>query len=143
MTGAISVQCSCGQAAFTLRGEPAARAHCHCNACRDFYGTAILSATAWNPEAVQVERGEVASFTHPTRQMARTFCRACGETLFGTNRLGMRVVPNSLAARAAGGSLPEAWQPTMHLFYRHRIMDVDDALVKYLDGWDGPRWLAP
>ena len=40
MTGALSVQCSCGSTAFTLRGEPAARAHCHCNACRDFYGTA-------------------------------------------------------------------------------------------------------
>ncbi len=26
----------------------------------------------------------------------------------------------------------------MHLFYRHRVIDVIDALPKYLDGWDGP-----
>lgn len=48
-----------------------------------------------------------------TVQLSRTFCR----------------------------SLPEARQPTMHLFYRHRIIDVADALVKYLDGWDGPQFV--
>lgn len=125
-------------AAFALQGDPAARAHCHCEACRDFYGTAVLSATAWHAQALRMVRGEVANFAHPLRQMSRTFCVRCGETLFGTNRLGMRVVPNSLAARAAGGVLPSGWQPSMHLFYRHRVIDIDDSLVKYLDGWDGP-----
>ncbi|MBU6528184.1 hypothetical protein OGR47_14565 [Methylocystis sp. MJC1] len=50
----------------------------------------------------------------------------------------MRVLLNSFVARAAGGELPEEMQATMHLFYRHRIIDIDDELLKYLDGWDGP-----
>ncbi|MBB3261440.1 hypothetical protein F4827_006277 [Paraburkholderia bannensis] len=29
-------------------------------------------------------------------------------------------------------------RPTMHLFYRHRVIDVRDSQIKYLDGWDGP-----
>lgn len=140
MTGTKTIQCMCGQCAFELHGEPAARAHCHCNACRDFYGAAVLSATAWNAGAVHLSRGDSASFAHPVRQMSRTFCTHCGETLFGTNRLGMRVVPNSIVARA-GGSLPLSWQPTMHLFYRHRLISVDDVLPKYLDGWDGPQFV--
>ena len=35
--------------------------------------------------------------------------------------------------RAAGRAAP-----AMHLFYRQRVIDVVDALPKYLDGWDGP-----
>lgn len=26
----------------------------------------------------------------------------------------------------------------MHLFYRQRVIDVSDALPKYLDGWGAP-----
>lgn len=138
MTLSTAIQCQCGQTGFVLLGEPAARAHCHCQACRDFYGTSVLSATAWPAHALQVTQGEPASYAHPTRQMSKSFCQRCGEVLFGTNRLGMRVVPNSLAARAAGGALPPGWQPAMHLFYRHRVIDVADDLTKYSDGWDGP-----
>lgn len=142
MTRTQSVRCLCGAVTVTLRGEPAARANCHCATCRDFYGTAMLSATAWQPEQVSVAGGD-ATFRHPSKTMSRTWCAACGEIVFGTNRLGMRVVPNSVTARAHGGQLPAAWQPTMHLFYRQRVIDVVDALPKFLDGWDGPTLDTP
>jgi hypothetical protein len=143
MAVSMSIQCHCGNVSFELHNQPAARANCHCQSCRDFYGTSILSATAWNAEAVQLTNGQVTTFAHPTKQLSRTFCINCGETLFGTNRLGMRVVPNSIVARAAGGIVPEHWRPTMHLFYRFRIIDVADGLTKYVDGWDGPEYKAP
>ncbi|MDF3832523.1 GFA family protein [Cupriavidus basilensis] len=135
-----TLTCLCGQVQLRIAGEPVARANCHCQACRDFYGTPVFAATAWEPAHVAVERGDdqLATYQHATRQLQRHFCRQCGETLFGTNRLGMSVVPNSLFARASDGVLPDALQPAMHLFYRHRVVDVADALPKYLDGWDGP-----
>ncbi|VVE30955.1 aldehyde-activating protein [Pandoraea pneumonica] len=120
-----------------LHGAPAARANCHCNACRDFYGAPVLAATAWSPEQVGVD-GATQVFAHPSRSLTRRFCPQCGETMHGTNRLDMCVVPNALLARAHDGKLPAELQPTMHLFYRHRVLDVRDALPKYLDGWDGP-----
>ncbi|WP_353191053.1 GFA family protein [Pandoraea pnomenusa] len=133
----ITVACQCGGVTLSLRGKPAARALCHCHACRDFYGSAVLAATAWSPAQV-VLTGSTRTFAHPSRKMTRRFCDACGETLHGTNRLDMCVVPNALLARANGGTLPAELQPAMHLFYRHRTLDVHDALPKYLDGWDGP-----
>lgn len=102
----------------------------------------MLSATAWSVDAVALTGSVVATFRHPTKQLSRTFCTACGDTLFGKNRLGMYVVPNSLVARAAGGILPEHFQPTMHLFYQQRVIDVNDTLIKFLDGWDGPEYKA-
>ena len=138
MTNTIALECHCKSVRVELQGSPAARAHCHCQTCRDFYGTAMLSATAWDPQALHLVGGEVAQFAHPTKQLSRAFCPSCGETMYGTNRLGMRIVPNSVMARAHGGTLPEALQPAMHLFYRHRVIDVHDTLIKYLDGWDGP-----
>lgn len=140
MPVSMSVQCHCGGAIVDLHNQPAARANCHCDGCRDFYGTSMLSATAWSADAVQLTRGQVASYAHPIKQLSRTFCVNCGETLFGTNRLGMRVVPNAIVARAAGGTMPDDWRPTMHLFYRHRVIDVTDELIKYLDGWDGTEY---
>ena len=135
---ALTVACRCGSVRYALNGAPAARAHCHCETCRDFYGVTMLSATAWPPEALTLLSGEVTRYAHPHKQLSKAFCAQCGETLFGTNRLGMRVVPNSIAARGAGGMLPADWQPTMHLFYRYRLIDVVDTLTKYLEGWDGP-----
>lgn len=143
MSGTFAVQCLCGSVRLDLHGQPAARAHCHCHSCRDFYGTSMLSATAWTIEGARLGGSGTSTFRHPTKQLSRTFCAACGDTMFGTNRLGMRVVPNSLVARTAGGTLPEHFRPTMHLFYRQRIIDVTDTLVKFLDGWEGPEYKVP
>lgn len=140
MPESLSLQCLCGTVHLQTMGQPEARANCQCQTCRDFYGTSMLSATAWLPERISVVSGILATFVHPTKQLSRAFCPQCGETVFGTNRLGMRVVPNSLVARSAGGELPEPMRATMHLFYRHRVVDVDDDLPKYLDGWDGPTY---
>jgi len=134
----LRITCLCGANAMELHGRPAAQASCHCATCRDFYGVAMLSATAWEAESVSTSGARKASFQHPVKQLSKTFCLHCGEVLFGTNRLGMRVVPNALVARAAEGVLGAAFAPTMHLFYRERVIDVADALPKYLDGWDGP-----
>lgn len=132
----LTVACQCGSVTLTLSGEPAARALCHCNACRDFYGSPVLGATVWAKSQVSLT-GVTRRFSHPTRRMTREFCAQCGETLHGTNRLDMCVVPNALLARAHDATLPASLQPTMHLFYRHRVLDVRDDLPKYLDGWDG------
>ena len=133
-----SFQCLCGTVQIALDGEAVARANCHCQTCRDFYNTPMLSATAWIPKQVTIEKGKLVTFSHPTKQLSRAFCVRCGETMFGTNRMGLRVVPNSLIARTEDDELPEKFRPTMHLFYSSRVIDVKDDLLKYLEGWDGP-----
>ncbi|SNT83546.1 GFA family protein [Stenotrophomonas sp. CC120222-04] len=134
----IRVACLCGKVAIELQGEPVARANCHCASCRDFYGVPMFSATAWEPASLQMNASDVRSFSHPEKQLKKTFCAVCGEVVFGTNRLGMHVVPNAMLHRISGEGSHSSWAPTMHLFYRQRVVDVVDDLPKYLDGWDGP-----
>jgi hypothetical protein len=139
------IGCACGAVRLRFEGEPAAAALCHCETCRLFYGVVVWAATAWDAAcmAVDADGDALGRHAHPTKRMARHFCRRCGDVLYGTNRLGMRVVPNALFMRAHDGALPAALRPTIHLFYRVRVLDLDDALPKYLDGWDGPLWDGP
>ncbi len=85
-----------------------------------------------------MKASDVRSFSHPEKQLKKTFCAVCGEVVFGTDRLGMHVVPNAMLHRISGEGSYSSWAPTMHLFYRQRVVDVVDDLPKYLDGWDGP-----
>jgi hypothetical protein len=134
------LSCACGASILELHGEPAARAICHCNACRDLYSAIVLAATAW--PGTQVSHAGTADalaiYQHPTRQMRRYVCRHCGELVHGSNRFDLVVVPNARVMRAHGGVLPAELTPTMHLFYAQRTFDVADELPKYLEGWDGP-----
>lgn len=138
----LRTRCLCGRTPLSVQGTPVARAYCHCGTCRDTYATAVLAATAWDADAVTIDLATTGMFQHPHKQLSKTFCSHCGDALFGTNRLGLRVVPNALIARATGGTLPDAFAPTLHLFYRERSLDVVDALPKYLEGWDGPTYDA-
>lgn len=113
---------------------------CHCNACRDLYGSILLAATAWLPEQVihQGDAEALLDYAHPVRDMHRYSCRRCGELVHGRNRLGMIVIPNARFARHHEGRVPERLMPAMHLFYASRCFDIVDELPKYLEGWDGP-----
>jgi hypothetical protein len=136
----LVLNCSCGGVELHIAGSPAVCAYCHCTSCRDFYGLPVLAATAWKNENVQVVKGcdQIGKYQHPTKQMQRYFCSACGETVFGTNRLGLTVVRTSRLARSSDGSLPADFHPKFHLFYGSRELDVSDELPKYLEERGGP-----
>jgi hypothetical protein len=139
----LLLRCNCGAVELLTSGSPAACAYCHCSSCRDFYDLPVFAATAWNNDAVRVVKGsdQLGEYRHPTKQMHRHFCLACGETLFGGNRLGFTIIRTSIIARALGGSLPAEFHPKFHLFYAYRELDIDDALPKYLEGRSGPLFL--
>jgi hypothetical protein len=120
-------------------GTPMARAYCHCASCRSFYGLSVLAATAWQTEHVVVAKGQamLGHYQHPTKQLRRYFCSTCGEAMYGVNRLGFTVIQTALFAKAAGGSLPDALSPELHLFYAQREMNINDELPKYLEGRSG------
>lgn len=138
MADDYSLRCDCGAVELRVAGEPVACVYCHCPSCRGFYDLPMLAATAWNPESVTVAAGDasIRRYQHPEKQMQRHFCPDCGETLFGDNRFGLIVILNSVFEKSLG-ALPDSLQPTMHLFYQDRVVNVADSLPKYREAWDG------
>ena len=132
------MNCDCESVRFYAEGSPVENAYCHCADCRDFYSTPVLAATAWSKSALRVVSGDefVSNYQHPHKQLSKFSCVKCGDTLFGTNRLGMNVIPNKQICRNSELA-KEMMRPDFHLFYRQRVIDIKDTLTKYLDGRNG------
>ncbi len=137
------MRCDCESVSFMAEGAPVAKAYCHCTDCRDFYSTPVLAATAWQKTSLSVTGGResIGEHTHPHKLLTKYFCVRCGDTLFGSNRIGMYVIPNKQLWRTLEAALG-SMRPEFHLFYRQRVVDIDDNLPKYLDGRTGELFVA-
>jgi len=121
--------CSCGALELEAQGEPALNAICHCDNCKRRTG----SAFGWSiyfPDADVDIRGEarVYAFDSASGRQERSFCPACGSTLFwrsavfagltgvaggplaASGGLGEPTTSASEGGRCAWLSLPETWQ---------------------------------
>ncbi len=54
-----------------------------------------------------------------------------------TNRFDFRVLPQALIRKHHDDQLPAELQSDKHLFYSQQLVDIDDAVPKYLKGIDG------
>ena len=132
MNKTYRVHCDCGTVHLEMTGEPHIRAFCHCEDCRDLLDVPYHSINAWEGDRVSVLRGEdeVGVYAHPTLDMTRVFCKACGESLYNTNAMGWKLVSHLLIAKRNGGQLPEALRSNAHFFYDRRIVDIEDEIAK-------------
>ena len=133
MNSEYQIQCQCGTVQVDLSGLPRVRGHCHCADCRELLDIPFHSVTAWNPEQVDVIKGqdEMAEYQHPELEMKRFYCRHCGETLFNSNAMDWRIVSQHLIRKCNSGELPEELASESHFFYGSRIIDINDDLPKY------------
>ena len=135
MSKTYELSCDCGHVTMTASGEPKLSLHCHCSSCRDLYNVDVLSATGWAHENVDLP-DESKLFVHKTdgKQMTRYGCPKCGLMMYGVHKPGIPVIPHALFRKINGGELQDELKPTLHLFYRDRVVDVDDDLEKSQGG---------
>lgn len=130
-TSTYHLSCDCGDVKIIARGEPEVSLYCHCGSCRALYGTVMLAATAWSDDKVELPGSDrVIDYKMSDRDMRRFVCKNCGVTVYGRHSPGMPVIPHSMFRKANGGELPAELAPTMHLFYRDRVLNVADDLPK-------------
>lgn len=135
MSETYKLSCDCGQVTMTAHGNPELSLYCHCGSCRALYNTDMLSATGWAENNVDLP-DESKLFVHKLdgKEMTRYGCPTCGMTMYGRHKPGIPVIPHGVFRKANGGLLPAALAPTLHLFYRERVIDVDDDLEKSQGG---------
>ena len=131
--------CDCGAVELDVSGTPVVSAYCHCRSCREMYGVEMLSASAWTSDAVtrRVATGtDLIAHRQPGRRMWRYHCAACGRLVHGRNRHGYLVIPTQRFRVAGDDRLPGPLEPTAHLFYDQRVIDIGDELPKHADDGD-------
>ena len=121
-------RCFCGAVEFEVSGAPAAMGYCHCVDCTTWAASPINSFSLWSPENLKVTKGEDNIGTYnKTENAYRKFCTTCGGHVFSTHP-GMKLVdvyPNVV---------PDLkHEPTLHVFYATRTIDVKDGLPKFKD----------
>ncbi|RJS92270.1 aldehyde-activating protein [Salinisphaera sp. Q1T1-3] len=103
------------------------------------YGVDLFNASAWPSEAIKRRVGtgaDLIAHRQFGRRMWRYHCSNCGRLVHGRNRRGHIVIPNERFRAANEDSLPERVQPSVHLFYAQRVVDIADALPKHPDDLD-------
>ena len=111
-----------------VSGEPEAMGYCHCDSCRHWSAGPVNAFSLWQPEAVQITRGEDNIGTcRKTPQSHRKWCRTCGgHVLTEHPELGLTDVYAAI--------LPELpFNPSLHVHYQEAVLQVPDGLPKFRD----------
>lgn len=136
--------CHCGEVRVIACGKPRSVSYCHCSICRKLSGAPFNCQALYVSKQVRVELAPGGKLTgmKTSRGVERQRCFTClspvKATLFGGK---LTAVPLQLLCRwteTADGptnNIPEDMKqfflPKHHMYYKHRVMDVDDDLPKY------------
>jgi hypothetical protein len=121
-------RCACGQVSFEVHGEALAQVYCHCRSCQLAHAAPVVAAALFRAAsfsfAGEVARVKITDSPHAT---SRASCARCGTKVFNEPPPPVRAIfPSLCAAR-------DWFSPSMHLHWRDRIVDVADALPRFLD----------
>lgn len=134
-TGNYRGRCFCGEVEFTLSGEPAAMAYCHCSSCRQWSAGPVNAFTLWPPESFKIIRGaekisefdKVAAAGSGSGTSIRKWCRSCGGHVYIDHPpMGVVDVPAVLIQGLS-------FNPGFHVHYQETVHPMKDGLTKFKD----------
>ncbi len=134
MTDAFGGRCFCGKVKVEVRGAPLAAGYCHCVECRAWHSAPVNAWAVWPKDAFKIVEGQDDvrhDYNHhgsdgPSERM---WCSHCGGSLGNQKpKIGMTVV----YAMTLRDSAFE-FQPTLHIHYKERVLDMKDGLPKFAD----------
>src|SRR5215469_10785998 len=118
--------CFCGAVEVEVTGEPEGMGYCHCRSCRSWSGGPVNAFSLWQPTAVKVTKGALASFAK-TPNSERKYCAKCGGHLM-TNHPGLKLVDVFTA------TIPSLeFKPGLHVNYSETVLRMKDGLPKFKD----------
>lgn len=125
-------QCHCGQIKFSIEGEPARMAQCHCDACRRMSGTGHASNAFFKTSQVSIT-GETATYAFTAdsgNTRIRHFCPNCGSRIFtsGPNN------PEIMGVHVGVIDNSDWFKPDMVVYHSLRpVWDIVDPDIKTHD----------
>ncbi|KAI0050462.1 hypothetical protein FA95DRAFT_1536246 [Auriscalpium vulgare] len=132
-------ECWCGNVKFEVHGDPLDAKHCHCKQCQGLHGAPFQWAVIFPKTSVRLVRNENNSlhfFSTEKRKSehhvpVKVSCDTCRSPLFDEGRQTVLAYPSSF--HFPQGKVPTDFQPTCHIFYAERVLEVPDGIPK----WEG------
>ncbi|RDB29034.1 hypothetical protein Hypma_016051 [Hypsizygus marmoreus] len=133
--------CFCRAVSYEVIGNPIRSAYCHCTLCQrlnacPFIHTIHFPASAFKWTHGQPHEDALDSFSVPEKPWKNRWrCKRCGAAVASYHGKENRwSVWGAQLERDAGGKIKD-WdtvKPTAHIFYGTRMVNVDDALGKWV-----------
>jgi hypothetical protein len=130
--------CFCGAVAFEVRADPVDSKICHCVQCQSLHGAPFQWAVIFHKSDVRFVRGlEDLHFYHAESQSSghrlpcKLSCRRCRSPIADEGRR-MFMAFGPLFDFGFPPRVPPAFEPTCHIFYGARVIEVDDGRPKFL-----------
>ena len=129
--------CYCQAVRYEVCADPVDAKICHCSACQKLHGAPMQWAAIFHKHDVRITRGlDNLKFynselnLHERVQPCKVSCTLCGTLIADEGRRMWLAFP-SLFDFATSAEIPEPFRPTCHIFYRARVMDINDDLPKW------------
>lgn len=128
-------RCFCGDVKFTVTGEPALMAYCHCDSCRAWSAGPVSAFSLWKPESLKITQGldNIAGFdknplSDETALVSnRVWCKTCGGHIYTDHpTMGLIDVPAVIIKDLK-------FKPAFHVHYQERVHPIKDGLPKFKD----------
>ena len=130
-------RCYCGAVAYEVRDDPVAAKICHCRACQTLHGAPFQWAVIFHKHDVRFVRGLDALYFYNSERdttgrdlPCKLSCRHCRSPIADEGRR-MFLAFGPLFDFGAPPAVPPAFEPTCHIFYGSRVIDVDDGRPKF------------
>lgn len=130
-------RCHCGRVRYEVRADPVDAKICHCRACQVLHGAPMQWAAIFHKPDVRFTAGidhlrfYNAELDREERILpCKVSCKHCGALVADEGRRMWLAFP-SLFDFGTPREIPEAFEPTCHIFYGARVFDVEDDLPKW------------
>jgi hypothetical protein len=128
MTAVRTASCFCGKVQIDVEGDPLVQGFCHCTSCRRWTAQPFLAYALWPSPLVRVKAGSDRLGSAPRNEnLTVHFCRDCGGNLMAVSATAGATDVFPLVIKDFD------FEPSSHVNYGERVMDVRDGLPKYRD----------
>jgi hypothetical protein len=115
--------CQCAAVRYSVEGEPAHVAFCHCSDCRRSSGAPVVVWAAYPTDGFTLMQGTPTAYSS-NGDAQRHFCPTCGTGLYYINEA---VLPGLVDIQVASLDSPDALQPRAHIQIAERVGWMENA----------------
>ncbi|MCP4593531.1 MAG: GFA family protein [bacterium] len=131
-------QCFCGAVRFEVRADPVDAKICHCRQCQLLHGAPFQWAVIFHKRDVRFVRGPAGIYFYSAESLqvghglpCKLSCTTCRTPIADEGRR-MFLAFGPLFDFGFPSRIPPPFEPTCHIFYGARVIDVPDTTPKYL-----------